>query len=251
MTMFGNAIGLSPGNLGMKLFKPSAAAPLLWWYPEGPAGWPAVVGAYRAIATVGSPWPLAPANYAESLTNWANPGTYTLTEIGGGSVNWAANVGWSGFFALNRCLDTNINPTPINQTWSVLVEYAGATNAGQYLFGLADSIVESGLFGVRDNAAVAQSQHGAFGAIGGNAPAINAAGNYGFAARQPYRNAVAEAALVNILPGTSDITIYIGARNTNGVAGSHFAGSIKALVIYSGTLTVAQVTAVDAAMAAL
>jgi len=247
--MFGNAIGLSPGNLGMKLFKPSAAAPLLWWDPNN-EGLP-VVGAYRAIATVGSPWPLAPANYAESLQNWANLGTYDLTEIGGGPVNWAANVGWSGFLALARCLNTNIIPT-LDQTWTALVECADAGHNDRYVFGVVDSVGDNGVFQCLDRAAVVRVDHGIAGTSASNAPALGAVVNYGFAGRQPYRDGAPEAIMCPVGAGTCDIPICLGGRNWNGLfGGSQFAGSISSFVIYSGTLTGVQVAAVDAAMGQL
>ena len=246
MTMFGNAIGLSPGNLGMTLFKPSAA-PMLWWDPNN-EGLP-VVGAYRAIATVGSPWPLAPANYAESLQNWANPGTYDPAEIGGGPVNWAANVGWSGFNALARCLNTGIVPT-LDQTWTVLIEYAAPGNNNLNMCGLFDSVVENGGLIIRDRGPALLTAHGSIAAIINNAPPL-VGGNCGFAGLQPYRDSVPEAALIPAGGGTTDLTIYIGSFNANGIQANNYDGSIAALVIYSGTLTGVQFAAVDVAMGQL
>jgi hypothetical protein len=250
MTMFGNAIGLSPANLGMRLFKPKeAAAPAANWWDPNNEGLP-VVGAYRAIATGGSPWGNAPSNYAESLQNWANPGVYDLVE-GNGAVPWAANTGWQFVAAATQYLDTGIVPV-IDQTWSAFVQYNGYVSVPVLIwFGVWDTAGDNGAFIVQDQATKFRVWNSHSTVSRDNAPGPPIAANYGFSARQPYRDGVAEPLMINVAPGTCSISVFIGCVNLNGVPGLYVTSNIESWVVYSGTLTAPQVTAVTAAMAAL
>ena len=242
MTMFGNAQGLSPGNLGMKLFKPSAAA-ALWWDPLN-EGLP-VVGAYRAIATVGSPWPLAPANYAESLQNWSNPGVNDLVQVSGlpAPVPWALNTGWQFVAANTDALDTGLIPA-VN--WTMLVQFANYTSINLYICGnhIVAPVSLYALYNTNVNS-VYYNQ--------GNltvAPPL-VAGNRGIAGKEGFRNGISEGAIggANALP---IVSVYIGALNQQGVGAIQFPNvNIRALAFYNATLTAPQVALVAAAMAAL
>lgn len=199
------------------------------------------MGAYQAKSA---------ASYLASLVNLANPGTNDLAEVGGGSVNWGAGTGWSGFAALARCLDTGIVPT-LNQTWSVLVQYTGAGNASTNIIGLLDSVGHNGRFIILDRVGDVRVFNGSGAAVSTNAPASPAAANYGFAGLQPYRNAAAEGAMIVAGVGATDLSIYIGARNTNGLLTVPFDGAVESIALYSVTLTAPQVLARETAQAAL
>jgi len=244
MTMFGNAIGLSPGNLGMKLFKPSAA-PALWWDPNN-EGLP-VVGAYRAIATVGSPWPLAPANYAESLQDWS--GTSPNLIEGNGAVPWAGPTGWGFVAAALQWLDVGTGPGPQGapaQSWSALIQYANFGSNGDLDIMQTRNNNTSG-FGFKPNR---------FGSVrylhGSNlliAPSL-LAGNLGVAGATAYRNGVAEAGVFALWPYFGN-NVFIGAANNLGVGIKFVDADVYAVALYSSVLTAPQVLAVATAMGQL
>ena len=247
MTMFGNAIGLSPGNLGMRLFKPSAGA-ALWWDPNN-EGLP-VVGAYRASAIVGSPWPLAPANYADTLQDWS--GTSPNLVEGNGAVPWAAATGWGFVAAAKQYFDTGIIPVLNPVTWSVLIQYSNMVAGTFSPFGLIDTIGHDGGFWCQHwtGGGVMRTRHGTSALLIAHAP-VFATGNYGFAAKQPYRDGIAEANVIPAGVGNTDLSIFLGAFNANGVPSQCPTFNCRAFAVYSGTLTAPQVLAVATAMAAL
>ena len=79
MTMFGNAIGLSPGNLGMKLFKPSAAGFVPVDVPQAEAD--CLIALYNL--TAGAGW--------TNNTNWlvdTTVGNWFGVTVAGGHVTW-------------------------------------------------------------------------------------------------------------------------------------------------------------------
>jgi len=213
----------------------------LWWDPLG-EGLP-VVGAYRAIASVGSPWPLAPAVYADTLQNWANPGTNDLVE-GNGVVPWAAATGWGFVSAQGKYFLTALIPAN-DQSWSILGQFANYA-AGHYLVGSRSA---GGQFVLLPSLGGVNSQY----RNGGNlsvAPGF-ANGNIGIGGNRGYRNGVQEAGVIGAWTGVSNQDIYIGARNNLGAPDGYPTMDIHAVVMYSGTLTAPQILAVATAMAAL
>ena len=240
MTMFGNAIGLNPGNLGMRLFKPSAVAGL-WWDPLN-EGLP-VVGAYRASATVGSPWPLAPANYADTLQDWS--GTSPNLIEGNGAVPWAAATGW-GFVAANlQYFWTGLVPPQLS-TWSMLCQYNNATNVS-YLCGQVATTVFDTWFTLETRVS-----YGNGGRVTVAPLLVN--GNLAVAGNQGYRNGAPHGAPTGAWnPIAPNGQIAIGGRHTVnlGIIQLHCTANIYAVAIYNGTLTAPQVLAVATAMSQL
>jgi hypothetical protein len=217
----------------------------LWWDPNG-ENLP-VVAAYRAIATAGSPWSLAPANYAESLQNWSNPGVNDLVE-GNGAVPWAANTGWQFVAAATQYFDTGLIPAN-DQSWSMLAQFSNGILAPlNYLVGAYSSVANT-FFGV-----VYQSGANRVAYLNGGPTYVIptlAAGNVGLAGSQGFRNGVAEGAPIAAWGGASTRSAYIGARNNGGVADLFTTANAGSVVFYSGTLTAPQMLAVATAMAAL
>ena len=252
MTMFGNAQGLSPGNLGMTLFKPSAAgAPALWYNPLNSAAITAriIAGglwAWRAQANDSVTWGPGPANYAASLIDEAQG--VVLVE-GNGAVPWAAATGWGFVQAAAKYLDTTIVPV-LDQTWFALIQYTGyALTNNTSPFGLYDTVGHNAAFGIRRvNTLLGMlSWHGSNALSATNAPA-QTDGNYGFGARQPYRNGVAEAVLIGVSAATTDLSVYIGALNFNTAAIQLPTANIQAFLLCDDVtaFTPADITAIAA-----
>jgi hypothetical protein len=210
-----------------------------WWDPNN-EGLP-VVGAYRAIATAGSPWPLAPANYAESLANWANPGINDLVE-GNGAVPWAANTGWQFNVAAAQYFNTGLVPAN-DQSWSMFVQFANNTNQG-IVAGCDNGATR--IFTIYPNvvAALVRYRNGNFTQA---APQL-LTGNLAIVGANGYRNGIFDAGPAAGWGGASALSIWIGGYNP---VGGSFTGNIESVAIYSGTLTGPQVLTVATAMAAL
>ena len=230
----------APEVSGIRFYMPSAAAlPLPWWNPDGatPGGvGGSSVGAYQAKSA---------ASYAASLVNLANPGTHDLAEIGGGSVNWASGVGWSGFNTLSRCLDTGI--TALATTWSILVQFSGLVLTGipsnRYLTGASGAGFSLGTGQRITNRAL--YTNGGFLLV---IPAL-LAGNLGSVSSTPYRDGVPDGAIP--AGAAANVSVYIGALNGGGAATAYIVANIESVANYNVTLTQPQVTARVAAMAAL
>jgi len=215
----------------------------LWWDPNN-EGLP-VVGAYRAIATIGSPWGNAPTVYADTLQNWSNPGTNDLVQISGAPppVPWALNTGWQFVAANTDAFDTGLVPAT---NWTMLIQFANYTSANLYLCGNYIAAPIS-LYALYDTAvdAVYYNQ----GNIGVPPPLVT--GNRGMAGKEGFRNGVSEGAIggLNALP---IVSVYIGALDQQGVGAIlHCDAEIRALAMYNNTITAPQMLAVSTAMAAL
>lgn len=221
----------------------AAVAALDWWDPneEGLS----VVGAYRAIATIGSPWTNDPPGvYADTLVNNANPGVNDLVESNG-AVPWAANTGWQFVAAAAQALDTSLLNTG-GVAYSSMAQVAAVANNG-FAFGA----VQAG--NTRDYrmrpalGAGITYQNGTAVAVG---PAL-LAGNLGMSGLQGYRNGVAEGApTINGIPVLA-VTQLIGARHVGAAVFNHITANIRAVVFYSAALTAPQMLAVATAMSQL
>lgn len=213
----------------------------LWWDPNA-VGLP-VVAAYRAIGTVGSPWPLAPIVYADTLQNWANPGTFDLTE-NNGVVPWALNTGWQHVTAQQKSFDTNINTHA--STWSITIRWTnnvpvptmgvmGAFAGLNNRFDITMTPV-GGMF--YDNAVT----------FGSGTP-VQVAAAAGFADRNAYLNGVPDG-VMGAAVAVPALNIFIGALNSGGAANFWPTSYIESVAIYSADIT-AQIPAVQAAQAVL
>lgn len=233
---------LSPSEYGVN---PAAGGAIpLWWDPNG-EGLP-VVGAYRAIATVGSPWPLAPAAYADTLVNWSNPGVNDLVQVSGlpAPVPWALNTGWQFVVANTDTFDTGLAP---GNTWTMLVQFTGQNAVNRYLAGIYDNVAPS-LFAVGAQVGIRVIYWNE----GNRQVAPNMVfGNLCVAGNQGYRNGMADGAAIPAGPALPPISIYIGALNQFGLSVLHTTANILAAAAYNATLTAPQILAVATAMGAL
>lgn len=199
------------------------------WY-TAPGG-TTCVAAYDAVGA---------ASLADSYTNEANPGTYTAAP--GVAPTWAYGTGWT-FNGTTQYLTTGVVPTN-NQTWSAIIRLSGITNSNGRAYGYNNAIP---LYFELIPTTGTQILYRNSGTVAVSAPVTS--GVLAVAGTQGYKNGVAEGGTIPN-PGANAFTgaVYIGCRNQNGSPLNFMAGSVQAFAIYSGTLTLADVVAITAAM---
>lgn len=218
-----------------------------WWDPNGVGL--SVVAAYRAIATVDSPYTNdPPANYAASLVNNANPGVNDLVE-GNGAVPWAAATGWGFVTAQQKYFDTGLVPAN-DQSWSVFAQYANGGVTTQYLLGAYNGIA-TGFFAIANSTSANNAIYGNGGIT--QFPPRLSVGNLAAVGSQGYRDGVAEGVALAAWGGASVLSVYIGVRHDGGVPFGYTTANLSAVAFYNaGPAAVqAQVPAIAQAMALL
>lgn len=198
------------------------------WYRAG--GAPLPVAAYQ---------PKGAATYAIAKQNISLPGTHDLFE--GIIPGWNSADGF--IFTGSQWLDTDITPA---NGYTAMVQFANATTASFYaLFG---TLFNGARFNVYPNSGFGVVY--GYGSLTLSNPGL-ASGNLGICGGRGYRNGFAEGAVMSFT-AVNPFKLVLGARRSTGGAVGEFAkANISAFVIYSVTLTAAQVAAVSAAMAAL
>jgi hypothetical protein len=181
------------------------------------------------------------ADMAASLTNLANPGTYTAVPAAGlASPTFSAATGWT-FDALSSTRIT-IGYVPPNQVTRSLIMRISDATAGN-------------ICGTRNTAAFLQiTQAGVFFNGTGTAYTHSAALTTGVVAVAGLDAYLDGVDIGNITAGTYDQgarDIRIGCYNNNGSNSLYYTGKIQAWAIYDITLTALQVAAVTTAMQAL
>lgn len=226
---------------GRRVWK-GAAAVANWWDPNNVGL--SIAGAYRAINSIGTPWPGGPTTYLQTLVNLPFPGVNDLVE-GAGGIPWVQATGWGFVAGFTQWLDTGLIPAN-DQSWSAFVQFANTANNGE-LFGVDNGFTR---------------QFGIFPRPGGFVRYINGrnvdvapvllTGNLGMAGNQAYRNGVNEGGAMIGWGGASLRTIFIGARNV-GVAASFITADCESIAIYNGGPAAVQAEAavIAAAMATL
>lgn len=183
--------------------------------------------------------------------NQANGGSNQYKATDGTAPTWAARTGWYFNGASSQYLNTGVTATN-NQQWSMLVRFSGLVTTAQYkiLMGAYNSaspyqgILLSGHW---DSLSVMYMN-------GGNvkvSPQITTGGSgvLGLAGVQGYRNGLADGSAIGAVAGTFyPIRIGAGGIQTGNAAG-HITGYIQAAVIYSRTLSAAEMWAVSRQMA--
>ena len=210
----------------------AAVAP--WWLAGGA---PMPLAAYQPINAV---------DYAASLVNLANPGTFNAAP--GVTPTWASGTGW-GFNGTTQHLTTGIT----------------AQSGVNYIFVIRFSNLDSGdsrsIFGAVGNvdwrieiSPIFSGGNGRYiyTSVVDTSAASATAGVVALSNTNVYLNGSSVTSFdPTSITSTSPHALFIGARNNNGVANQHALGNIQAVAIYSSTLTASQVAAVSAAMAAL
>jgi hypothetical protein len=209
---------------------------------SGGGGAAAAVNWWEAGGATGCVWAYQPKGAADSTAakiNLANPGTYNAVHLAN-APSWNTTTGWTydgtndGSYSPYAVTNTN---RPV--TW--LIRFANITNTGG-LFGIDPW---SGCYFYPDNGTAVNI--GAAGADNARSPDM-AAGVYGLAGSQPYRNGATDGATIGTPDFTAGEVTLIGSLWTKS---SYCAGDIIAVALWIGALSAAQVLAVSTAMAAL
>jgi hypothetical protein len=208
----------------------AAAAPATWWDNSGAIS--GCVGAWQAKGA---------ASYAASLLDLSGNANNLTENLS--TVDWSTDNGWE--FDGGDTFDTGITPVN-NQTWSMIVQYAGYTPGNYHaLCGTLNNppsfLIQPG----RGGTTVSYWHGSRF----DKAPAL-AAGNLAIAGDTAYRDGSAESGTIPSAAGTHTYSIYVGAYNDKDPTNC-ITANVYALAIYNATLTEAEVAAVAAAMAAL
>jgi hypothetical protein len=236
-------ISFTPGdNLisltdALRVVQPRGGATGTWYNPSGAFDAFLVdVFAWRAINSVGTPWPGGPANYAATLTDEENG--QVLVEVNG-AVTWAVNTGWQFVRALNQALDTGLIPT---NDYSIFIQYSGfvyaansttliGQDSGSDLHIMPDRLVfPNDLVEYR------------FGGVSQIVPQLTPAGNLGISGGQPYRNGVSDGGNIGPL-GAAARSLYIGSDHNFGGVFNPITANINAVVIIRSNAAIVQANA--------
>jgi hypothetical protein len=208
----------------------ASKAPILSWFLTGGISAANCKAAYA---------PKGATSQAASYTNLANPGTYTAAP--GTAPAWDATNGWKFTAASSQYLTTGLTMTT-DQTWSMIVRFAGVTGSGGYYicgagnpyFALASRTnLNNVIYGNGNVLAVSPSMTSGVLAVVGN---------------KGYRNGTIETGTIGTGSATSN-ALAIGA--VQGVSVSGFLnGNIQALAIYNVNIA-AYISALTTAINAL
>lgn len=202
-----------------------------WWQIPGQT----CIAAYQ---------PKGAASLAASYVNLANPGTNDAAP--GVAPGWTAADGWvcSG----SSWLDTGLTPA-LDQSYSVAVRFSGASASNRMPFGMLCGRGQLYYNPRRGSADDMVFQHGVAQAAvleRASAGVAAIAGAYGF-----FDGSVSTGAMAGFGSSGDMYSIYVGAYNNAGSPGGSFYGGIQAVVIYSTTLSAADVATLTAAMEVL
>jgi hypothetical protein len=203
-----------------------------------PSGGAAAPAAWYADAIVAYQ-PKGAASLAASYTNLGTSGAGNNAAPG---VAPTFSGGWV-FNGSDQYLTTGL---AIGTAYTVLIQYIDfTTGLNKTLFGSYEAADQAAL--VQATGSGMKTFHEAANSF---VDPDMAAGNYGFAGQQAYRDGVAEGAVM--ATGTDPtIAAFIGALNLLGSAGQYSAVTVTAFGVWSTTLTAPQVAAKATAMAAV
>ena len=235
MLRIGRQTIIPAGIMDVRVRAPaSAAVAASWWEVAGKT----CVAAYQ---------PKGAASLSASYSNLAQPGTYDAAP--GTAPTFDAAAGWT-FDGVNDVLKTGVTPAN-NQTWSMLVRFSNVAATGyQCVAGI--HIDDTTCFSVQWRNLNASYTYRSGGTSDVVVP-VPVAGVVAVAGPNGYLDGV-DVADIAAGDGASfaTATIGLGAAYANVSTAIRFLPcKIQAAVIYSDTLSAAQVATVSAAMAAL
>ena len=213
-------------SIGRRTYAPA------WWVVAGKT----CIAAYQ---------PIGAASLAASYINLANPGTYDAAP--GVAPTFNVATGWT----FNGSTQYLLAPFVVGAGWSAIAQITGGNPVAgnREIFGSSDTAVGGFQLIPNYTGGVMLSVHGAVNVS--KVPGMTA-GNYALTPNAAYRNGVFDAAITANWSGVAaQPSQCIGAIYTPGGVSAYWPGNIRALAIYSGTLTAGEVLAVSTAMAAL
>lgn len=184
--------------------------------------------------------------------NMAMGGNDLYRATDGTAPSWTAPLGWYFNGASSQYLNTGITATN-NQQWSMLVRFSGLVTTDKYKILMGEYNTASPYQGILlsghwDSTSVMYMN----GANVKVSPQITTGGSgvLGVAGTQGYRNGVAEGAAIGAQAGTFyQIRIGAGGTQNAGTIVGHITGYIQAAVLYSRTLSAAEMWTVTRQMA--
>ena len=208
-----------------------------WW----------LTGGIPAANCIAAYQPIGAADYATSLVNLANPGTYNATE--GTTPGWDALYGWR-FDGANDWLTTGV-VFENDQSWSIVIRFL-SDNTKNRALSLARTTSGSNEMGIvlgsyASEYAFAYNGNWTFVSNvdwGSNDSVFAIAGN------AIYFNSVSKGT-ISAGSGTNTLAIPLGCMDTGAARSFFYDGDMYAVSIYDAAITQAQVTALTTAMAAL
>lgn len=230
------------GNSGVSavVVQPFGALGVGNWWEE--AGVPCNnVWAYRAINSVGTPWPGGPTIYADTLVNLVNPGVNDLVEgpIPGVPVPWNVLIGWQFVAAALRYFVTGLIPTA-DQSWTALVQFTNAVYdaGGNTILGV-NNPGASARFRLIPRAA--DTWVGYYNGANILVPPVHATGNVGVVGNRGYRDGFVEGAVIGGWLNPSLFDVYFGAVNNLGAPSRYITVNFESAWIGDCVLTPTQV----------
>ena len=198
---------------------------------------------------------------ATALLNLVNPSTGILTEQEQDAqdhIRWSTTRGLYSLsntegnttaLAVGSRVDTNIQPTSSN--WSIFIKfkYTGATNSNVVVVGAANATSTLALYSNRNLAINRFSNYGTLTTSGADSPFVNTVGTFAVTPGHGYRNGV-EYSTGFAQSGSGGIAqnISLFCLNNNGTLANPGLAEIYYMAIYSGSLTLSQVTALHNAV---
>lgn len=199
------------------------------WYLAGHVNPSNIVAAYK---------PKSASSLADSYINIANPGTYDISAIS--APSWNATVGWVLDGAANS-LNTGILHSDSGQSWSAVVRFSNASNAG---FLLGDASTNTSHFAIVPNSS-GRRRYQNSGSLQVNSGAVTS-GVMTIAGGAGYYNGVSDGSITSNTQVTRHILIGSGnSGNSSTPAPMAFcACEIQAVAIYNTPISAGQALAI-------
>lgn len=230
ITVLGSRYGIQ-GALGRSVKRAAAGG---WWLSGG-------IAAANCIAAY---QPKGAANYAASLVNLANPGTYNA--YAGNAPDWDASHGWI-FNGINDYLKTGIIPGNVN--WSYIFQYSDPdSNSYKRWWGCRNSTTGTSVG--MENRVGNSTLWVMNGGTNTNQKSVTSTGGLAICGDKLYEpNGTVQSLVTGDIP---QFQLFIGAANHADIGTLNPKGiTFISFSIYDTVLSATQIAAVFTAMAAL
>lgn len=206
----------------------------------------AMLGIVKWYIAEGSPMPIAvwqpkgAADFATSLVNIANPGTYDASSTGN-DPSWAASTGWDDTAATGKYLNSNL---VLDEGWSYVFKFANATSGatrtgwgysgpeGSILMSVGNASNSVSLYNT-DTSGASVTQNIFSGAVLAMSPTA------------AFINGVKVFDITQQSVNFGVKTAFLGCLNSNGSPANYLRGNFHALAVYNTALTDAQLVAIS------
>ena len=220
--------GISRNNVAIHNFTPPG-----WW----------LAGDISAVNCIAAYQPKGAADYAASLSNLANPGTYDATE--GGTPDWDAVNGWK----FNGTDDYLITTITLADGWTIIFRFSNKVGTAGTLGGSYNYTGSAGgmlIFPHNSSSKVSYYSPANFQV----APYLDS-GVLALAGNKAYRNGSYDGTGSGALPAQNN-NFWMGANFKSGEEDvNNIEAYMQAVAVYNITITASQISALTTAMNAL